>query len=132
MITELYLDRIYLAPTYTIGKLKVEKLFFCDTLEDTFRKIKIKHETCIPSGRYEIIMTLSTRFKRIMPLLLNVPGFDGIRIHSGNDAGDTSGCILTGDNTIKGKVTGSKIKTDLLYSKIEAALQIGKVFITIK
>jgi len=137
----LILKRIYFAPSYTIGKLSIETNLFCDTLEDNNKDLdhdgklelpKVMHETCIPFGRYEVIMTMSSRFKQVMPLLLNVPGFEGIRIHSGNTAEDTSGCILVGTNTEKGKVTGSRIKAAELYKYIEDALKIGKVFITIK
>lgn len=139
---EMKLARIYFAPTYTIGKLSLDGLPFCDTLEDANRdlnkdgkfdngEVKVMHETCIPFGRYEVIMTLSSRFNEVMPLLLNVPGFDGIRMHSGNTDKDTSGCILVGTNTAKGMVTGSRDKVALLYPKITEALKTQKVFITI-
>lgn len=124
---ELTLKRIAKKDTYTIGKLYVDDEYFCDTLEDkdrglTFdmplediKKVKVYGQTAIPTGRYQVVMNMSTRFKKVMPLLLNVPGFDGIRIHSGNTAADTQGCILLGQNKVVGKVINSRIYTDKLY-----------------
>lgn len=124
---ELTLKRIAKKDTYTIGKLYVDGEYFCDTLEDKDRgltsdmslkdikKIKVYGQTAIPSGRYRVTMNMSSRFKKVMPLLLNVPGFDGIRIHSGNTAADTQGCILLGQNKVVGKVINSRIYTDKLY-----------------
>jgi hypothetical protein len=92
----------------TVGQLFINGQYFCDTLEDVDRgmksnmslaelnAIKIKHETAIPSGKYKVIMSFSPRFKRELPLLLNVPAFQGIRIHQGNTKEHTSGCILVG------------------------------------
>jgi len=101
---ELLVKRIYLAPDYTIGKLSINGVYFCDTLEDTNRDInkdgkfdnneaKVFSKTCIPFGKYEVTMTYSNHFKRVLPLLINVPSFAGVRIHSGNDVEDTEGCI---------------------------------------
>lgn len=80
----------------TSGLLYVDGKFFCYTLEDTEREVKIMHETCIPKGVYMVILSMSNRFKKILPLLLDVPNFEGIRIHAGNTDKDTSGCILVG------------------------------------
>lgn len=140
---EIHVKRIYLAPDYTIGQLSINGVYFCDTLEDTVRdtnkdgkfdngEIKVFAKTAIPYGKYELIMTLSNRFKRVMPLLLNVPSFAGIRIHSGNKSEDTEGCILVGKNTEKGKVTTSRVIADLLYNKINSVIKKEKVFITIE
>jgi hypothetical protein len=84
--------------------------YFADTLEDVVRPdgVKVYGETAIPAGVYKVILNVSNRFKCLMPLLLNVPNFDGIRIHSGNTAVDTHGCLLVGKNTEKGKITESK------------------------
>lgn len=82
----LTLKRTYKGPEYTIGKLYINKEYFCDTLEDAIRKEKIYAETAIPFGKYEVTITYSPRFKKNLPLLLNVPGFEGVRIHSGNNA----------------------------------------------
>lgn len=121
---KLKLERIYKAPTYTIGKLYIDGKLFCDTLEDVVRPdgVKVYGETAIPSGTYKVILNMSNRFKRIMPLLLNVPNFEGIRIHEGNSAADSSGCLLVGKNTVKGKVTDSK-KT---FAELMSVLKLAK------
>lgn len=135
-------------PTYTIGDLTINGTFFCNTLEDTIRSLvdlnkdgdfddkgegKVFGETAIPRGTYKIILTYSKRFKRILPELLNVKGFVGIRMHSGNKAIDTHGCILVGDNTEKGIVTGSKVKELALVKLMQSAIAIGEeITITIK
>ena len=80
----------------TIGSLYIDGTFFYYTLEDTIRDKKIKGETAISTGMYDIRLTMSNRFKKVMPLLLNVPNFEGVRIHSGNTKHDTEGCILVG------------------------------------
>jgi len=113
---ELHLHRHFKGPLYTIGKLYIDGEYFCDTLEDTVRVEKIKHETAIPTGTYEIIINESPKYKKMMPLLVRVPGFEGIRIHTGNTRKDTSGCILVGVNSQKGKVLRSREKyNDLMY-----------------
>lgn len=80
----------------TIGAIFLLDRFVCHTLEDIVRNVKIPGETAIPAGIYEITRNMSARFKRELPLLMNVPGFEGVRIHSGNVAADTHGCILPG------------------------------------
>ena len=108
---KLTLKRTYTAPDYTIGHLYIDGQYFCDTLEDTVRDLtrekKIPGQTAIPAGTYHVLVTYSPKFKRKLPILVNVPMFTGIRIHRGNTAKDTEGCILVGKNTEKGKVTGS-------------------------
>lgn len=108
---KLTLKRTYKAPNYTIGHLYIDGQYFCDTLEDTVRDLirekKIPGQTAIPAGTYHVLVTYSPKFKRKLPILVNVPMFTGIRIHRGNTAKDTEGCILVGKNTEKGKVTGS-------------------------
>ena len=109
---KLKLIRKYKCPNYTIGHLYINDKYFCDTLEDKVRQLdsiedKIKHKTAIPEGVYEVVVTMSPKFKRLLPLLLNVPFFTGIRIHRGNNENDTSGCIIVGENKIKGKVINS-------------------------
>lgn len=98
--------REILTPTETLGSLFIDDKFFCYTLEDVDRKLnndqseeyikahKVKDQTAIPSGDYRVILSMSNRFKRIMPEVLNVKGFQGIRIHGGNTHKDSSGCIL--------------------------------------
>lgn len=106
---KLLVKREFFAETYTIGKLYVDGVYFCDTLENPVRPegVKIPNETAIPYGTYEIIVNFSPKFKRILPRLLNVPMFDGILIHRGNSVKDTSGCILVGENKVKGMVLNS-------------------------
>lgn len=98
--------------TYTIGKMYINGEYFCDTLEDKVRTLnsindKIKGETAIPAGTYKITLEMSPRFKRKLPLLHDVPYFSGILIHRGNTAKDTHGCILVGENKVKGQVINS-------------------------
>jgi hypothetical protein len=101
------------------GEVLGGEVYFCDTLEDVDRgltqsmsldeikRIKIPHETAIPTGVYKVIVNLSPAKKRMLPRLLDVPGFSGILIHRGNTIHDSSGCILVGENKIKGKVINS-------------------------
>lgn len=103
----LFLQRIAQTPEYTIGRLYINDNFFCHTLEDVVREEKIAGKTAIPAGTYQVIVNRSSKFKRDLPLLLDVPDFEGIRIHRGNTAKDTSGCILVGENKVKGKVINS-------------------------
>jgi len=120
---KLKLTRVFKAETYTISRLYIDGEFFCDVLEDKVRDLskedKVWGQTAIPSGIYKIVITYSNRFKRDLPLLLNVPQFEGIRIHPGNTAVDTHGCLLVGMNTEKGKVTQSRITFDRLFAKIK-------------
>lgn len=83
-------------PTSILGEMYIDDEFFAYTLEDVYREVKVYGETCIDSGTYNIIVTMSTRFKVELPLLLNVKGFEGVRIHGGNTDVDTHGCILIG------------------------------------
>ena len=98
--------------TYTIGKMYINGEYFCDTLEDKVRVMnsindKIKGETAIPAGTYKITLEMSPRFNRKLPLLHDFPYFSGILIHRGNTAKDTHGCILVGENKVKGQVINS-------------------------
>lgn len=106
----------------------------CSTLEDMVREtgVKIERETAIPVGRYEVIINFSTRFQRPMPLLLNVPGFTGIRIHSGNTEKDTEGCILVGKQTeATWVISNSRATFSVIFKKIEDALKKGKLFLEV-
>lgn len=105
----------------TIGALMAGAKFQCFTLEDVVRPAKIAHETAIPAGTYKVIITESARFKRRLPLLVGVPGFEGIRIHPGNCAADTEGCILVGATVGKDWVGSSRIAFDALFSMLEKA-----------
>lgn len=142
---QIYLKRIAKRDTYTIGKLYIDGEYFCDTIEDKDRGLyasmpldeleskKVKHQTAIPRGCYQVTYTLSQRFKDKswaqklggrLPLLLKVPGFDGIRIHPGTDEDSTSGCLIVGQNKEVGKVIHSQATyaklNDILFPAFEA------------
>ena len=125
---ELTLKRIAKRANYTIGNLFIDNVYICDTLEPTERDggLKIKGKTAIPKGRYKVIITYSNRFKKSLPLLLNVPNFEGVRIHSGNDYNDTEGCILCGANKQVGKVHESRKWTCYIIGRIRIALNEGE------
>lgn len=96
---ELTLKRRWLTEASTIGELSIDGVYECLILEDRYRpppEAKVRGATCIPCGRYEVRITYSPKFKRDMPLLIDVPGFEGVRIHPGNSASDTEGCLLPG------------------------------------
>lgn len=95
-MTRLAVRRRWFSDRSTIGELRIDGEFFCYTLEDAERMEKIAGETAIPAGEYEVRMTYSPRFKQAMPILLDVPNFDGVRIHWGNTPDDTEGCLLLG------------------------------------
>lgn len=113
-------DRIYKGESYTIGKMYLNGEYFCDTLEDAIRPVKIPNETAIPAGTYKVEVTYSPRFKRNLPLLIDVPNYTGIRIHNGSNKDHTSGCILVGFNTAKGKLTDSRKTSDQLTEKLKS------------
>lgn len=127
---KLKLDRVFKGPDYTIGKLYVDGRYFADTLEDAVREVKIPGKTAIPAGTYAVVYNMSKRFKKMMPLLLNVPGFEGVRIHAGNTAGDTDGCILVGKNSVKGEVRYSKRYISMLYGIFRRATDLVEIEIT--
>ena len=125
------LVRIAFKETYTIGKLYVDGKYFCDVLEDKDRgldssmteseilKKKVKGQTAIPTGHYVINITYSPKYKRMMPLLLDVKGFSGIRIHSGNTAKNTEGCLIVGKNKKVGMVLESRDTYKRLFKMME-------------
>ncbi len=104
------------------------------TLEDKVRLtgVKVPGKTAIPAGRYQIIIDTSNRFKKLMPHILNVNGFSGIRVHSGNKAADTEGCIILGLDKAENMVLRSRVASALFYEKLEEGLKMGKCFITIE
>lgn len=110
--------RISFKQDYTIGQLYINGQYFCDTLEDVPREIKIPGVTAIPVGTYRMKLTWSNRFERIMPLICDVPGFVGVRIHAGNTPADTEGCILVGDNLSKGILVNSRIRFEKLMDML--------------
>ena len=113
-------DRIYKGESYTIGKMYLNGEYFCDTLEDAIRPVKIPNETAIPAGIYKVEVTYSPRFKRNLPLLVDVPNSTGIRIHNGSNKDHTSGCILVGFNTSKGILSDSRKISDQLTEKLKS------------
>ena len=115
----------------TIGDLLIDGEFFCYTLEDTVRDKKIKGVTAIPYGTYEVIINFSNRFQKPMPLLLNVPNFEGVRFHSGNSSADTEGCILLGFTKSKDFIGNSRKAFNAFMPKLKEGLKTGKVFLTI-
>jgi len=112
IIMELILNRIAKKREYSIGRLYVRnelgKAYVCDTLEPSVNPTCHKNPKAIPTGRYAVVITLSPRFQQWLPLLLNVPRREGIRIHAGNTALDTRGCILVGENRTVGHVHNSR------------------------
>lgn len=109
----------------TIGRLYIDGEYECFTLEDKIRPVKIAGETAIPSGTYTVKITYSPRFKRDLPLLLDVPGFEGVRIHSGNSHKDTEGCILVGQIAGQDIIWQSRAAFDALFKKLKTALDGG-------
>ena len=151
---ELILERIAKKKTYTIGRLSIleevvdeystgtAERYFCDTLEPTWRDYKngaykVKGRSAIPEGRYAVVISFSPKFGAWLPILLGGPEFNrkwqGIRIHAGNTAKDTEGCILVGKNREVGKVLDSRIWLHRLKQKIVEAKNRGEtVWLTIK
>ena len=139
---KLTLRRIAKKDTYTVGKLYIDGVYFCDTIEDKdrglyqkqdiqeLRKIKVPSKTAIPTGIYKVSLSIvSPKFsaKKIyqeickgkVPRLLNVPGYEGVLIHIGNTAEDSAGCILVGQNKVVGKVINSTETFRKFYNKIK-------------
>jgi hypothetical protein len=111
--------------TETLGKMYIDNVFFAYTCEDTYRGLKgkcedkVQNKTCIDNGTYNVALTRSTRFKKILPELINVPCFTAIRIHGGNTSEDTEGCILIGSFTDnKTKIWGCAEKVSQLVTKL--------------
>lgn len=145
----LTVDRRWKKETYTIGRLYVDGVYFCNTLEDRDRGLrqtdslssiksrKVHGETAIPKGTYGVTLNVtSPKYAGVawywqlcqgkMPRLLTVPGFDGILIHPGNTALDTLGCILVGKNTKVGRLTESKETFKALYKRLKKAADKGE------
>ncbi|HWX01554.1 DUF5675 family protein [Collimonas sp.] len=119
---QIVLQRNKSASSCTTGRLSIDGVFECFTLEDVVRPVKIKGETAIAAGTYDVAITMSARFKRPLPLLLNVPNYEGIRIHPGNTAADTEGCILPGRVLGKEAVLESRAAFNSLFEKIQGAI----------
>ncbi len=128
---ELQVKRTDFSDDSTIGELSVNGQFECYTLEDKVRPVKIAGKTAIPPGRYEVIINFSQRFGYPLPLLLNVPDFEGVRIHPGNTPANTEGCILVGETKSENFIGQSRIAFDQLFEKLKAAAATEKIFIEI-
>jgi hypothetical protein len=127
----LTLKRRWFTDKSTIGELYLDGEFQCFTLEDTVRAVKVMKESAIPVGRYEVVISFSNRFQKFLPLLLEVPGFEGIRIHAGNTQNDTEGCILVGFSRSMDLISNSRAAFAVLMAKLEQVTRTGKVWITI-
>ena len=116
--------RLAFKDNYTIGKIYINNVYIADTLEDVVRPdgIKVYGKTAIPHGNYTVKMTMSNRFKKVLPLIENVPNFEGIRIHAGNTDEDTHGCILVGTNSEVGKLTKSQIALKKVITLLNSAI----------
>jgi len=125
---ELKLTRRWLTTNSTIGELTVDGQFECFVLEDHYPTpwVKTYGKTAIPAGRYQVIVNMSNRFKVEMPLVLNVPQYQGIRIHPGNTAADTEGCLLPGRIRKTDKILESKLAYEALFTKIKKAIADGE------
>lgn len=153
---EILIHRKWKREDYCIGRLSIDGTFICNTMEDADRGLddgmpdwmirnkKIPNVTAIPTGRYEVDMsTVSPRFSQKsfymevcqgkVPRLKNVKGFDGILLHTGNDETHSSGCLLVGLNTVKGKLTDSKETFKKVYTLMKEAHDRGEtIYITIE
>ena len=120
--------------TCTPGSLFIDGEFECFTLEDVVREVpgtsvadwKIKGETAIPAGTYVVRLTFSNRFQKVLPLLVDVPGFEGVRIHSGNTDADTEGCILVGQEQNNESILKSRLALQNLMDKLTEATGRGE------
>ena len=145
---ELILIRKHFGEKYTIGRLLLNQERICETLEDVVRDLKdINHDgdfddegegkvygkTAIPCGRYKIVVNISKKLKRRLPLLIGVPGFEGIRIHGGKNETWTEGCILVGENKIKGQLINYGYWETKITQMLDEAVKNGeKNYITVK
>ena len=137
---KLHLQRTERGDRYTMGRLAIDGEPFCDTLEPTDRHLeaatmrpeqKVFGQTAIPTGSYPVVLTYSPRFKRTLPLLKNVPHFEGIRIHPGNTSADTAGCILVGRRLHSGRLTDSRQTMRQLMTTLTHRPQEQEISITI-
>ena len=135
---ELVVQRRFKGPDYTIGSFFVDDEKLCDTLEHVCRivnndcSMKIFGETAIPEGRYQVEILWWDKHQNYYPHVMNVPCFEGILIHGGLTASDSEGCILVGENTIKGELTNGPHWARVVTGIIQDALKNEEVWITIK
>lgn len=123
----LRLERVEIVPAYTMGQLYVDGAFECWVLEDPVREgPKVYGATAIPFGQYAVTVDFSNRFKKMLPHVLNVPGFAGIRIHAGNTVHDTEGCLLVGCDRVGATVQRSRQAFLALMPKLQLARERGE------
>lgn len=142
---EITLTRTAKKTNYTIGKVYVNGVKFCDSLEDTDRGLtsemnesvirakKVYGKTAIPTGRYEVTTEWMNSLKCYALMLHNVKGFTGIFVHNGVNENNTEGCPLVGVNNLVGRLDGNRVYMDSLAARVLAETRQGrKSFITIK
>jgi hypothetical protein len=138
---QIKLIRKFITPNYTIGRLYIDGIYHSDSLEDPVRDLsdynhdgdfddqgegKIYGQTAIPAGEYKVIVSHSPKFNKRLPELLKVPGFTGIRIHAGANVKHTEGCILIGENKVKGSLVNSAYYVTTLIQMIDEAIDNGE------
>ena len=133
---EIKLVREVFTETSTIGSLYINGVFECYTLEDKDRKLesggqKVYAKTAIPRGKYNVINSFSNRFQKYLPEIQNVPQFAGIRIHPGNTADHSEGCILLGSTKAKDFIGNSRTAFAAFFKKIQAVEKKEKITIEI-
>ena len=137
---EIKVIRNILTSEYTVGKLYIDGVYTCDTIEDRYRIIKSKADkvygvTAIPCGTYPVILDYSSKYSKLMPHILDVPYFEGVRLHSGNSDEDSLGCLIVGEympGVAGGWVANSKIAYSKVFAKLKEASDKGeRIFITI-
>lgn len=121
---KLHLKRLYKTPNSTISELSVDGKFECYVLEDIERVVKIANKTAIPVGTYDVIINFSNRFQQMMPLLVDVPNYAGVRVHWGNTAVDTDGCLIVGQTKSVDFVGKSRLAYAALMKKLNAGKDI--------
>ena len=138
---EILVKRKYRKTDYTIGAMFIDGVYFCDTVEDCDRGLsqamsnsynearKVYGKTAIPIGRYRVVLSYSNKFKKTLPEIKDVMCFSGVRIHSGNTSDDSLGCIIVGENKIKGGVINSRVTLERIMAKLRGQKEI---FITIE
>ncbi|WP_128547161.1 DUF5675 family protein [Larkinella soli] len=141
---EITITRKIFSESATISDVMIDGQFCGHMLEDRDRGLysrmplfaiqqaKVYGKTAIPTGRYEMAVTFSNRFQKYLPLLMNVPGFEGVRWHPGNYADDTEGCQLPGLGFARNMVTDSRSAFDRWFFRIRSAIKTGKVFVTVE
>ena len=131
----LLLTRTFFSPRATVGTLAIDGVFACHVLEDAVRPTKVYGQTAIPAGTYEVTITCSRRFRQPLPLLLGVPGYEGVRMHVGNAPADTQGCLLLGRYAPNHPdwVADSRVTFARVFAQLRAGLASGqRLWLTIR